>query len=67
MADHTRIPVAQSPAARHGDVVTCWMCGIRLNLDQMVPDGTGACRDVRWYCQDAAACTERWILAQNRA
>ncbi len=41
-------------------VETCWMCGIRLPADQMVPDGGNACADVRWYCQDAASCTQRW-------
>lgn len=67
MADNIRTPVAEDPAAWRAAVVSCWMCGIRLNPDQMVPDGTGACHDIRWYCQDAAACTERWTSARNQA
>jgi hypothetical protein len=38
----------------------CSLCGIVLPVDLMVPDGGQACADVRWYCQDARACTERW-------
>ena len=41
-------------------VETCWMCGLRLPADQMVPDGGKACTDVRWYCQDTGSCTQRW-------
>jgi hypothetical protein len=26
----------------------------------MIADGGGACADVRWYCLDKLACTERW-------
>jgi hypothetical protein len=26
----------------------------------LVPDGGQACADIRWYCQDAKSCTERW-------
>jgi hypothetical protein len=36
------------------------MCEIVLPADLMVPDGGQACTDIRWYCQDARACTERW-------
>jgi hypothetical protein len=39
---------------------TCWLCGIRLPAEQLVPDGGSACADVRWYCQDAVSCTQRW-------
>jgi len=67
MADHTRIPVAESAGAGHAAVVSCWMCGIRLNADQMVPDGSSACHDVRWYCRDARACTGRWTSARPQA
>jgi hypothetical protein len=38
----------------------CWLCGIRLPADQMVPDGGSACLDLRWYCQDTWGCTQRW-------
>jgi len=38
----------------------CALCGIVLPAGLMVPDGGQACADIRWYCQDARACTERW-------
>jgi hypothetical protein len=38
----------------------CALCGIELPLGQMMPDGGHACADLRWYCQDAEACTQRW-------
>lgn len=64
MAGNTRIRV---PAAAGPDaVVSCWMCGIRLNRNYMVADGAGACDDVRWYCRDARACTERWTATRSR-
>ena len=47
------------PTAR-GTIESCWMCGIRLPTDRLVPDGGSACPDVRWYCQDSRSCTERW-------
>jgi len=47
------------PAARN-TVESCWMCGIRLPTDRLIADGGSACPDVRWYCQDSRACTERW-------
>jgi hypothetical protein len=51
-------------AGRHGgddaSFESCWMCGIRLPTSQMVPDGGHACPDLRWYCLDTRACTERW-------
>lgn len=52
---------------QRGAVVSCWLCGIRLNQDQMVPDGSTACNDVRWYCRDSGACTERWTSTNRRA
>lgn len=67
MSDDMRTPVAEDPAAPHAAVVSCWMCGIRLKPDQMVPDGAGACHDIRWYCQDTAACNGRWTSGGNRA
>ncbi len=36
------------------------MCGLELPLGLMVPDGGHACADLRWYCKDAQACTDRW-------
>ena len=54
------------PAPRGAvSVATCWMCGIRASASQMVADGGSACTDVRWYCLDVRACTERWT--QRRA
>jgi hypothetical protein len=41
-------------------VRSCWICGIRLPIDHMVADGGSACADIRWYCRDMRACTERW-------
>ena len=38
----------------------CSLCGIALPTGLMVPDGGQACADIRWYCQDAKSCTERW-------
>jgi hypothetical protein len=45
---------------------SCWMCGIRLSADQMVADGGSACLDLRWYCRDTWACTERWTSRPAR-
>jgi hypothetical protein len=42
------------------------MCGMRLPADQMVADGGGACLDLRWYCRDTWACTERWTWRSAR-
>ena len=67
MAGDTRAPVDEGKVTLGGTaVVACWMCGIRLNQDQMIPDGTGACNDVRWYCQDTWACTERWTAVRRQ-
>lgn len=67
MARTTRTPAAEDPAVPRPAVVSCWMCGIRLDPVQMVPDGTSACADIRWYCQDTWACTHRWTSAPNQA
>lgn len=57
MAEQQRgIPVPAAPAA----IRSCWICGIRLPVEHMVADGGNACADVRWYCRDMRACTERW-------
>jgi hypothetical protein len=44
----------RSPSAR------CSLCGTALPVGVMVADGGQACADIRWYCQDAQSCTERW-------
>jgi hypothetical protein len=46
--------------------VQCSMCGIVLPTGLMVPDGGQACADIRWYCKDAQACTERWTANPQR-
>ena len=46
--------------------VQCSLCGITLPTGLMVPDGGQACADVRWYCQDAKSCTERWTASLSR-
>ncbi|HEY1321227.1 MAG TPA: hypothetical protein VGF32_13310 [Streptosporangiaceae bacterium] len=57
MADPAR--VAAVPAAGEA-VEACWLCGIHLPVAQLVADGSDACADLRWYCRDTRACTERW-------
>ena len=52
--------------AQQANAKSCWMCGIRLRADQMVPDGGSACHDLRWYCRDTRACTERWASRSAR-
>jgi hypothetical protein len=47
-------------------VRSCWMCGIRLPVGQLVADGGTACPDVRWYCRDTWACTQRWTSRSAR-
>jgi hypothetical protein len=42
---------------------SCWLCGISLPARAMIPDGSPACADIRWYCADTPACTERWTQA----
>ncbi len=58
-------------AGRHGaegaPFESCWMCGMRLPASQMVPDGGHACADLRWYCLDTRACTERWTSRSARS
>jgi len=67
MADEARTPSAAGLAARRAAVVSCWLCGIRLQQYQMVPDGGRACGDIRWYCKNTRACTERWTSARRQA
>ena len=52
--------------AEQANAKSCWMCGIRLPADQMVADGGSDCPDLRWYCQDTWACTERWTSRPAR-
>lgn len=47
-------------------VQACWLCGIHLPASQMVPDGGSACLDLRWYCRDTWACTQRWTSRAAR-
>ena len=47
------------------EIAECSMCGITHPLGLLVPDGGGACADVRWYCKDVKSCTERWTQAQS--
>jgi hypothetical protein len=52
--------------AEQANAKSCSMCGIRLPADQMVADGGSACPDLRWYCRDTWACTERWTSRSAR-
>ena len=65
MAGGTRRPPGKGSGARRAGVVSCWMCGIRLNSSEMVPDGGDWCEDIRWYCRDAKACTQRWTTSRR--
>ena len=47
-------------------IKSCWMCGIRLPVTQMLADGGSACGSVRWYCLDVRGCTERWTTRPTR-
>jgi hypothetical protein len=52
--------------ARSMPSAQCSLCGIALPTGLMVPDGGQACADIRWYCKDAKACTERWTANPPR-
>jgi len=65
LVSNQSLPSAEGLAARRAAVVSCWLCGIRLHHSQMMPDGGDACLDVRWYCKDARACTERWTSTRR--
>lgn len=67
MADTARKLLAEGLPPRRPAVVSCWMCGIHLHQNQMVADGGSACDDIRWYCKDARACSERWVTARRQA
>ena len=65
-----RLALMNSPAPEPGDnrlrpleVAECSMCGVTLPLGLLVPDGSPACADIRWYCKDVKSCTERWTMA----
>jgi hypothetical protein len=64
MPDQERLSYAP---AGPGAVQPCWLCGIRLPAEHMMADGGSACADVRWYCLDKQACTERWTTHSARA
>ena len=65
-----RLTLAEPPApAQPGrlrplEAAQCTLCGIARPLGLLVPDGGPACADIRWYCKDAKACTERWTTAR---
>lgn len=59
--------VGSDISARRAAIVSCWLCGISQHWNQMVSDGGDACEDIRWYCGDAQACTQRWISRAPRA
>lgn len=63
MAAETHPSAAAGSSAVH--VVSCWMCGIGLQVSQLVPDGGAWCGDVRWYCKDVRACTRRWTASRR--
>jgi hypothetical protein len=56
-------PAAQRNRPRPLEAAQCSLCGIALPLGLLVPDGSPACADVRWYCKDATSCTKRWTTA----
>ena len=67
-----RLAPVNSPAPEPGDnglrpleVAGCSMCGVTLPLGLLVPDGSPACADIRWYCKDVKSCTERWTTARR--
>jgi hypothetical protein len=64
MTDPRRLP--QQAGGPPAAVEACWMCGIRLPAEFLVPDGGSACADVRWYCVDTWGCTERWTSRRSR-
>jgi hypothetical protein len=65
MAGETGRPPEKGSGARRAGVVSCWLCGIRLQSSKMMPDGGDWCEDTRWYCRDAEACTERWTTSRR--
>jgi hypothetical protein len=47
------------------DIEPCWMCGSHLPVTQLLADGGGACKNLRWYCLDVRVCTERWTTHER--
>jgi len=66
MANQMHTPSAEGSATPRAAVVSCWLCGIHLHKQQMLPDGSSACADIRWYCKDTQACTERWTSSRRQ-
>jgi hypothetical protein len=66
MAGKQRTPPAEGTAGPGAAFVSCWMCGIHLPQAQTVPDGGRACPDIRWYCKDTQACTDRWTSTRRQ-
>ena len=60
MADQIDTATTIGSALPRVTVVSCWLCGINLHKQQMIPDGSSVCADIRWYCKDTKACTDRW-------
>lgn len=65
MAGKTRRPPGAGGGARRAVIVSCWICGIRLQASKMVPDGGEWCDDIRWYCVDITGCTQRWMTSRS--
>jgi hypothetical protein len=66
-ADLTSVASTQERGGsrRSLQVARCALCAIELPLGLMVPDGGHACADLRWYCKDAKACTDRWTSREG--
>jgi hypothetical protein len=59
--------LGEPPAVHPSRRETCWLCG-QVNMTyQLLPDGGDGCDDVRWYCLDTRACTERWVAAKRHS
>jgi hypothetical protein len=56
-----------NPGAVRPPAESCWLCGIRLPVPQLMADGGSACLDLRWYCRDMQGCTERWTARWERS
>jgi hypothetical protein len=63
---YTLTPAQADNRPRPLDVAECSLCGIAHPLGLLVPDGSPAHTDVRWYCKDVRSCTERWTTARPR-
>ncbi len=59
------VPVGQAP--RVPETVSCSLCGTAHPAGLMMADGGAACADVRWYCTDVLACTQRWTARSPSA